>query len=193
MPVSLPKKECWRWRVRKPESWVSASGRGRRGKWSRIPGLFGCGGFEMCRFRSRSAAAAPREAQAALAQLLKRLRQPGPRYRASLTPREAASASEHPIPGPRVRPAGPALPFCSRLARGPLSILGPAASRALRTRRRRSGEARRRGSRGPAVLLRQTPPPSRAPRPLPGGRPPLTRVRRAPAPASRTLPGTRDT
>lgn len=103
----------------------------------------------------------PGKAQAALAQLLKRLRQPGPRHRASLTPREAASASEHPTPGPRVRPSVPALPSCSSLARGPLSILSPAASRALRRRRRRPGESRRRGSRGPAVLPRQTPPAAR--------------------------------
>lgn len=97
---------------------------------------------------------------------------------------------ESPASGPRLRPSPPTLPLRSGFARCPLSIL--AARRGPRLTARRSRAHRPHGPRrvGRDAEARGHRPaaPSR-----PARRPPLTRVRRAPASAFRTLPGTPDT
>lgn len=102
-----------------------------------------------------------------------------------------ARPSERPASGPRLRPSPPMLPFRSGLVRCPLSILAARREPRLTARRSRAhfGRTARDGWCTPPRLEgTDRPPPSR-----PARRPPLTRVRKAPASASRTLPGTRDT
>lgn len=140
---------------------MAAGGRGRRenegrGRASPASSADGwCSKGARIEFKSRYAVTAPRKAQAALAHLPKRPRQPG------LHPSRGTRASAS-TPHPSAGPAEP--PGTS-----PLFQAGPA-PRFGRAAGGRPGEARRRGSRGPAVLPRSTPP----------GRPPAPR---APSPA----------
>lgn len=140
---------------------MAAGGRGRRenegrGRASPASSADGwCSKGARIEFKSRYAVTAPRKAQAALAHLPKRPRQPG--LHPSRGTRASAS-TPHPSAGPAEPPGtSPLFQAC------PAPRFGRAAGG-------RPGEARRRGSRGPAVLPRSTPP----------GRPPAPR---APSPA----------